>query len=56
MSAKKTASADVKLAGGRVPADLWRKAKVRALDEGITMRELLEKALREYVETKRPSR
>ena len=33
-----------------IPKDLWDAAKHKAVDEGLNLRELLLKALREYVE------
>ena len=34
----------------RLPEELWRHWKIRSIEEGITMSELLEKALRRYLE------
>ena len=34
----------------RLPEELWKNWKIRAITEGITMSELLEKALARYLE------
>ena len=36
-----------------LPEELWRAAKIRALDEGKNLQEVLADALREYLKTKR---
>ena len=35
----------------RLSADLWREARVRALDERIAFRDIVERALRQYMTT-----
>ena len=35
----------------RLSADLWREARVRALDERIAFRDIVERALRRYMTT-----
>ena len=36
----------------KVDEDLWKKAKKRAIDEEITLQELLNQAVREYLRRK----
>lgn len=36
-----------------IDTELWKKAKVQAVQEGIPLRELVDKALREYLETQK---
>lgn len=39
-----------------IPREVWRQAKHTAIDEGITLRELLLKAVAEYCHEKRGKR
>jgi len=34
-----------------IPPDIWTQAKHRAVDEGISLKELILKALRQYITT-----
>lgn len=39
----------------KVDEDLWKRAKKRAIDEEITLQELLNAAVHEYLKKKAPS-
>jgi predicted HicB family RNase H-like nuclease len=42
----------IKKASIRVPAKLWRKARVKALSQEMTLQDLISKLLEEYLEAR----
>jgi hypothetical protein len=38
----------------RLNADLWRRARIRALDENLSFQEVVERALKQYLGKGRP--